>query len=154
MFTDFDHIAMKRALEEAKKSHARDEVPIGAVLVHAARQDIVAMNGNRTIEYSDPTAHAETLVIREECARLGVQRLPDYDLYVTLEPCPMCTSLISFARIRRLIFGASDPKSGGLNDTLHLYKFPQMHHKPQILSGLYADESAQLLKDFFKTKRL
>lgn len=144
---------MRLALEEANLAMARDEVPIGAVLVHKDTDDIVARAGNRTIEKSDPTAHAEILCLRESCKKLGVQRILDYDLYVTLEPCPMCASALSFARINRVIFGASDPKSGGLNDTLNLYTHSQLHHKPETTSGILSEECGQILKDFFKKKR-
>ena len=105
---------MNAALEEAKRASARDEVPIGAVLVHSETGEVVSAAGNRTIELSDPSAHAEILVIRQQCEKLGVQRLPEYDLYVTLEPCTMCAAAISFARIRRLIIGAPDAKGGGV----------------------------------------
>ena len=105
---------MALALKEARRAEARGEVPIGAVLVHEG--EVIAADGNRTIEFNDPTAHAEILVIRHACARLGSQRLPDCDLYVTLEPCPMCAAAISFARIRRLYYGAADPKGGAVDN--------------------------------------
>ena len=117
-----DHTLMTLAMEEAKKAYARDEVPIGAVLVHSQSGEVVTRNGNRTNELADPTAHAEILVIREQCKKLGVQRIPDYDLYVTLEPCTMCAAAISFARIRRLVFGASDPKGGGVINGVEFFK--------------------------------
>lgn len=147
------HYFMKEALAEAQKAAARDEVPIGAVLVHAESGEIVARASNATIENADPTSHAEILVIRELCQELGVQRIPDYDLYVTLEPCPMCAAAISFARIRKLVFGASDPKSGGVLQGPNLYTHPQLHHKPEIISGTLAEECGQILKDYFQTKR-
>ena len=153
MFDIKDHNQMLAALEEARSAGMRDEVPIGAVLVHATTGDIVARAGNCTIEQSDPTSHAEILVIREMCAQLGVQRLPEYDLYVTLEPCPMCAAAISFARINTLIFGAFDPKSGGLSSSMNLYQHPQMHHKPNVKSGLMEEECSVLLKTFFAAKR-
>ncbi len=151
MFTKDDHSFMHAAMEEAHLAAARDEVPIGAVLVKNG--EIIARNGNRTIEMNDPTSHAEILCIREACAIVGAQRIPDCDLYVTLEPCTMCAAAISFARIRRLIIGASDPKGGGV---LHGAKFveqPTCHHKIDIASGLMAEESSAILKEFFKKKR-
>ncbi len=144
---------MQAALEEARLAAGRDEVPIGAVLVHRASGDIVARGGNRTIEHADPTSHAEILVLRDLCRELGVQRLPEYDLYVTLEPCPMCAAAISFARIGTVYFGASDPKSGGISTPVALYTHPQLHHKPEIVSGVLADDAAALLKSFFALKR-
>ncbi|MGB1077125.1 MAG: nucleoside deaminase [Bdellovibrionales bacterium] len=144
---------MSAALEEAKLAFERDEVPIGAILVHKDTGEIVARAGNRTIELSDPTAHAEILCVRALCTSLGVQRLPDYDLYVTLEPCPMCASALSFARLNRVVFGAVDLKSGGLNEGLRLYEYPQLHHKPSVTLGVLSEECGQILKDFFKMKR-
>ncbi|PZP56026.1 MAG: tRNA-specific adenosine deaminase [Micavibrio aeruginosavorus] len=144
---------MQEALLEAQKAALRDEVPIGAVLVDSRTGEIVARASNMTIEHSDPTSHAEILVIRQICKNLGVQRLPEYDLYITLEPCPMCAAAISFARIRKLVFGASDPKSGGVLSGPALYTHSQLHHKPQVEHGLMAEESSAILKDFFKLKR-
>ena len=148
-----DNKFMMIALEEARAAAARDEVPIGAVIVDPAQGTIVARNGNRTIERADPTAHAEILAIRDACRQAGAQRIPNLDLYVTLEPCAMCTAAISFARIRRVVFAAPDPKGGGV---LHGGKFfdqPTCHHKPDVLSGAMADDSSTLLKKFFKKKR-
>ncbi len=153
MLDEKDQYFMQEALIEAQKATLRDEVPIGAVLVDSRTGEITARASNRTIEHSDPTSHAEILVIRDMCRRLGVQRLPEYDLYITLEPCPMCAAAISFARIRKLVFAAADPKSGGVLSGPALYTHAQLHHKPQIAYGLMAEESSVLLKDFFKTKR-
>lgn len=153
MVDDLHLTRMRAALEEAHFAAERDEVPIGAVLVHRASGAIAARNGNRTIETSDPSAHAELLVIREACRSLGVQRLPEYDLYVTLEPCPMCAAAISFARIGTVYFGASDPKSGGISTDVAMYSHSQIHHKPAAVTGLLADESAAALKSFFSRKR-
>ncbi len=153
MFKEYDLTCMHAALEEARNAYERDEVPIGAVLVDRARGEIVVRAGNRTIEQADPTAHAEILVLREMCRTLGVQRLPEYDLYVTLEPCPMCAAAISYARIGRLYFGASDPKSGGILHGPALYTHKALHHKPRVEHGLLADECGQLLKAFFAAKR-
>lgn len=144
---------MNEALAEAEKAASRDEVPIGAVLVDSRNGEIVARSSNMTIEHSDPTSHAEILVIREMCRNLGVQRLPEYDLYVTLEPCPMCAAAISFARIKTLVFGASDPKSGGLLSGPIMYSHAQLHHKPDIVHGILADQCGQILKDYFRSKR-
>lgn len=144
---------MQIALDEARLAAARDEVPIGAVLVNRETGEIVAQNGNRTIEMADPTAHAEILVIRELCKKLNVQRLPEYDLYVTLEPCPMCAAALSFARIGHIYYAASDPKSGGISTPVNMYAHTQLHHKPLAIAGEGAEESAQILKDFFAKKR-
>lgn len=148
-----DEFYMIEALKEAQKAFERDEVPIGAVLVDIKTGEIVARAGNETIKRHDPTAHAEILVIRDMCTKLGTQRLPEYDLFVTLEPCPMCASALSFARIRRVVIGALDPKSGGLISGPALSTAPQLHHKMHIVTSVLADESAKILKDFFKLKR-
>lgn len=154
MFSDDDHSRMSAALEEAKQAAARDEVPIGAVLVHQKTGEIVARAGNRTLEHADPTAHAEILVIRELCQKLGVQRIPDYDVYVTIEPCPMCAAALSFARIGKVVFGASDPKSGGITSAVDLYTKPQLHHKPVVSGGLMAEECGRIMSEFFQRKRI
>lgn len=144
---------MQAALEEAKAAAARGEVPIGAVLVHTGSGAIAARNGNRTLELKDPTAHAEILVIREICGKEGAQRIPDYDLYVTLEPCAMCAGAISFARIRRLVYAASDPKGGGVAHGGRFYSQPTCHHRPEIAEGPLAAESGELLREFFRERR-
>jgi len=144
---------MALAMEEAKNAALRDEVPIGAILVDSRTGKVMASNGNHTIEHADPSAHAEILVIREACEKEGAQRIPDYDLYVTLEPCAMCAAAISFARIRRLVFAASDAKSGGVLHGGKFYAQPTCHHRPEVIHGLLADPSSQLLKGFFKGKR-
>lgn len=143
---------MDAALEEARAAATRGEVPVGAVLVGPGGA-IVARDGNRTRELNDPTAHAETLVIRGACAAVGSERLPDHDLYVTLEPCPMCAAVISFARIRRLYYGASDPKSGGTAHGARVFSHPQCHHVPEVYDGIAAGEAEALLKSFFSEKR-
>ena len=153
MSSDKDHSYMEAALEEAHLAGKRDEVPIGAVLVDCTTGEIVARNGNRTIELSDPTAHAEILVIREICDQKNSQRIPDYDLYVTLEPCTMCAAAISFARVRRIIYGAPDPKGGGLDHGVKFFDRPTCHHKIKITGNILADDCSQILKDYFKTKR-
>ncbi len=142
---------MDIALQEARAAADRGEVPIGAVLVR--NDEILARAGNRTIELNDPTAHAEILVIRQACDLLNSQRLPDCDLYVTLEPCPMCAAAISFARIRRLYYGAGDVKGGAVDNGPCLYHQPICHHAPDVYSGFCESEAAQLLQDFFRQRR-
>jgi tRNA(adenine34) deaminase len=142
---------MTLALTEAQAAAARGEVPVGAVITRAGR--ILASAGNRTRELADPTAHAEILAIRAACMAIDDERLIDCDLYVTLEPCPMCAGAISFARIRRLYFGASDPKGGAVDSGVRLYSSPTCHHAPEVYGGFREDEAAALLKDFFRAKR-
>ena len=150
-----DHtIFMREALAEAKKAQSRDEVPIGAVLVERASGKIVARASNSTREHCDPTSHAEILLIRDQCKTNGAQRIPGYDLYVTLEPCPMCAAAISFARIDRVIFGAADPKSGGLLTGPALYTHSQLHHKPEVVSGINETACSKILQDYFREKRI
>lgn len=143
---------MSAALDEARAASARGEVPVGAVLVDPGGQ-IVARAGNRTRELSDPSAHAEMLVIRETCAAIGSERLPGYSLYVTLEPCPMCAAVIANARIARLYYGAADPKSGGVAQGARVFAHPQCHHVPEVYDGIAATEAEALLKDFFAARR-
>lgn len=143
---------MDAALAEARAAAARGEVPVGAVLVDPAGR-IVARAGNRTRELSDPTAHAEILVIRQACAASGSERLPGHALYVTLEPCAMCATAISAARIARLYYGASDPKSGGVAQGARVFSHPQCHHVPEIYDGIAATEAEALLKAFFRDRR-
>ncbi len=149
-----DHTYMHAALEEAELARQRDEVPIGAVLVHRQSGDIVSRQGNRTIEMNDPTAHAEVLVIREMCEKIGAQRIPDYNLYVTLEPCTMCAAAIAFARIPRLIIGATDEKGGGVLHGVKFFDQATCHHKIEISHDVMADECSAILKEFFKSKRV
>ena len=144
---------MLAALEEAKKAGARDEVPIGAVLVNIETGCIVSAHGNRTREMHDPTAHAEILCIREGCGSESAQRIPAYDLFVTLEPCAMCAAALSFARVRRVVFGALDAKGGGILHGGKFYEQPTCHHRPEIVSGILAEECGTILKDYFKEKR-
>lgn len=144
---------MSAALEDANNAATRDEVPIGAVLVDNETGEIVARNGNRTIELSDPSAHAEILVIRERCKELGVQRIPGHTLYVTLEPCTMCAAAISFARIDTLVIAAEDQKGGGVLNGAKFYEQPTCHHRPKIEKGPLQEEASQILKEFFKQKR-
>lgn len=144
---------MRLALEEAKKAALRGEIPVGAVLTDVATGKIVAVGGNTTIETHDPTAHAEINVIRTRCRELNTQRLPDHDLYVTLEPCPMCAAAIANARIRRVYYGAYDPKSGGIDHGPRIFTHSTCHHKPDIIGGMDEAECAALLTGFFEEKR-
>jgi tRNA(Arg) A34 adenosine deaminase TadA len=146
-FRSFMHIA----LDEARAAADHGEVPVGAVI--AGPNGVVAQAGNRTRELHDPTAHAEVLAIRAACASLGQERLAGYDLYVTLEPCPMCAAAISNARIGRLYYGAADPKSGGIAQGPRIFGHPQCHHVPEVYDGLDARASEDLLKSFFVSKR-
>jgi len=143
---------MNQALEEARAAADRGEVPVGAVLVSPSG-DVVAAAGNRTRERCDPTAHAEIEVIRRGCALAGSDRLTGYDLYVTLEPCAMCAAAISAARIARLYYGASDPKSGGVAHGARVFSHAQTHHVPEIYDGIGAEQAEALLKEFFVQKR-
>ncbi|MDU9002539.1 nucleoside deaminase [Sedimentitalea todarodis] len=143
---------MNQALEQARAAGARGEVPVGAVVV-APDGRVVAAAGNRTRELNDPTAHAEILAIRAACAAAGSERLVGHDLYVTLEPCPMCAAAIAFARIGRLYYGASDPKSGGVAHGARVFDHAQTHHAPDVYDGLAEAESAELLRQFFVQRR-
>lgn len=142
---------MQIALTEAEAAAARGEIPVGAVLLRDG--EVLAQAGNRTRELNDPTAHAEVLVIREACRVLGQERLTGCDLYVTLEPCPMCAAAISNARIGRLYYGASDPKSGGVGQGPRIFSHPQCHHAPEVYDGIDEARSAALLADFFAKLR-
>ncbi len=142
---------MDTALIEARAAAERGEVPVGAVI--AGPDGIIAQAGNRTRELNDPTAHAEMLVIREACKTLGKERLTGFDLYVTLEPCPMCAAAISNARIARLYYGADDPKSGGVGQGPRVFSHAQCHHVPEIYDGIDAAASEALLKSFFAARR-
>jgi tRNA(Arg) A34 adenosine deaminase TadA len=142
---------MAAALEQAQAAAARGEAPIGAVIASGAK--IVAAAGNRTRELADPTAHAEMLAIREACRQIGNERLIDHDLYVTLEPCAMCAGAISFARLRRLYFGAVDNKGGAVVSGPRFFSSPTCHHAPEVYAGMRETESGALLKAFFKDRR-
>ena len=143
---------MDAALAEARAAAQRGEVPVGAVLVGPGGA-VVAAAGNRTRELGDPTAHAEILAIRAACAAVGSERLVGHDLYVTLEPCAMCASAISQARIARLYYGADDPKSGGVAHCAQVFSHPQSHHVPEVYEGIGARDAEELLKSFFADKR-
>lgn len=143
---------MDLALEEARAAAARGEVPIGAVIVDENGQP-VAIEGNRVEQFNDPTAHAELLAIRTAAAAIGAPRLVGCDLYVTLEPCPMCAQAISFARIRRLYFGAPDAKGGGVEHGPRIFDQPTCHHRPEIYGGIGESDAADLLRGFFRERR-
>ena len=143
---------MEMALEEAEKAALQGDVPVGAVLVSAGG-DVLARARNAVLALKDPTAHAEILAIREACAKLGSERLPGCDLYVTLEPCAMCAAAISFSRIRRLYFGAPDEKGGGVDNGVRFFSSPTCHHSPEIYGGIDEGRSAQLLREFFRERR-
>lgn len=142
---------MQLALEEARAAAARGEVPVGCVLVREG--EVVARAGNRTRADNDPTAHAELLAIREAAARLGSERLNECDLYATLEPCAMCAGAISFARLRRLYFGAADPKGGAVENGVRFFDSATCHHRPEVYGGIGESECADLLSAFFKARR-
>jgi len=143
---------MTIALEEAKVAAKRGEVPVGAVIVDG-NGEVLARDGNRIIELRDPSAHAEMQVIRAAAANLGSERLTGCDLYVTLEPCPMCAGAISLSRIRRLYYGAEDEKGGGVDHGPRLFNSPVCHHAPEVYGGIQARPAAEMLRDFFKLKR-
>jgi tRNA(adenine34) deaminase len=139
------------AIEEAKAAAAAGEVPVGALVVRGG--EVLARAGNRTLRDRDVTAHAEVVAIRAAAAQLGSERLIDCDLYVTLEPCTMCAAAISFARIRRLYFGASDPKGGAVESGVRFFNAPTCHHKPEVYGGIGEGEAAAILREFFAGKR-
>ncbi len=142
---------MGLALAEAKAAAEAREVPVGCVVVKNG--EVLAAANNRTLRDRDPTAHAEVLALRTAANKLESERLIDCDLYVTLEPCTMCASAISFARIRRLYFGASDPKGGAVESGVRFFNAPTCHHKPEVYGGIGEAEAASMLKDFFAAKR-
>jgi len=144
---------MEMAFLEAERAAARGEVPVGAVLVDPASGRVVAAAGNRTEELADPTAHAEVLAIRAACAARGEPRLPGLDLYVTLEPCALCAAAISFARLRRVYFGAYDPKGGGVEHGPRLFAQPTCHHAPEVYGGLQEQRAQAVLRAFFRARR-
>jgi len=142
---------MSIAIEEARAAGARGEVPVGCVVVRDGT--IVARAGNRTIADHDPTAHAELIAIRAAASTLGSERLADCDLYVTLEPCAMCAAAMSFARIRRLYFGAADAKGGAVEHGVRFFAAPTCHHRPEVYGGINDSECGELLKNFFQARR-
>jgi len=142
---------MQMALAEARAAAARGEVPVGAVLVRGS--EVLARDGNRTREFNDPTAHAEMLVVRAGTQLLRSERLTHCDVYVTLEPCAMCAAALSFARIRRLYYGAADPKGGGVEHGGRFYSQPTCHHVPEVYGGIAERQSAEILRGFFQDRR-
>ena len=144
---------MDLALAEAEAAGARGEVPVGAVLVDGATGSILARAGNRVEALKDPTAHAEMIVIREAAAAAGLKRLEGADLYVTLEPCAMCAAAISFARLRRLYFGAGDPKGGAVEHGPRFFNQPTCHHRPEVYGGIGERQAGDLLRAFFRERR-
>jgi tRNA(adenine34) deaminase len=145
-------LGMAIAMEEAQAAANRAEVPVGACIVSPSGE-ILGRAGNRTLELKDPTAHAEMLVLREVAAKLGSERLSNCDLHVTLEPCAMCAGAISHARIRRVYFGADDPKMGAIEHGPRFFTQPTCHHAPEVYGGIGGEASTQLLRDFFKARR-
>jgi tRNA(adenine34) deaminase len=142
---------MALALDEARAAGARGEVPVGCVIVRDGA--VIASAGNRTMADRDPTAHAEIIAIRAAAASLGSERLDGCDLYVTLEPCAMCAGAVAFARIRRLYYGATDPKGGAVDNGVKFFASPSCHHRPEVYGGLAEAEAGALLKEFFRERR-
>jgi tRNA(adenine34) deaminase len=142
---------MEIALEEARAAGERGEVPVGCVLVRGG--ELIARAGNRTVADRDPTAHAEMIAIREAARRLGSERLDDCHLYVTLEPCAMCAAAVSFARVRRLYYGAADPKGGAVVNGVKFFTSPTCHHRPEVYGGLAEAAASDLLTEFFRQRR-
>jgi tRNA(adenine34) deaminase len=142
---------MDMALAEARAAQAAGEVPVGCVVVRDGA--VVGRAGNRTLRDKDPTAHAEMLAIRQAAAAIGSERLVDCDLYVTLEPCTMCAGAISFARLRRLYYGATDSKGGAVESGVRFFAAPTCHHRPEVYGGIAEVEAAALLRDFFRERR-
>jgi tRNA(adenine34) deaminase len=142
---------MQLAIEEARAAQTAGEVPVGCVIVREGA--VIARAGNRTLRDRDPTAHAELLAIRQAAVTFGTERILDCDLYVTLEPCTMCVAAISFARIRRLYYGAGDPKGGAVENGVRFFASPTCHHRPEVYGGINEQESAALLRGFFSARR-
>ena len=142
---------MDDALAEARAAQAAAEVPVGAVIVREGA--VLARAGNRTLRDRDPTAHAEMVAIRAAAAAVGSERLTDCDLYVTLEPCAMCAAALSFARIRRLYYGAADPKGGAVDSGVRFFSSPTCHHRPEVYGGMGEREAAGMLREFFQARR-
>jgi tRNA(adenine34) deaminase len=142
---------MQLALDQARTAAANGEVPVGCVIVRDGA--VIAGAGNRTLADRDPTAHAELVAIRQAAAAIGSERLAGCDLYVTLEPCAMCAAAMSFARIRRLYYGAADPKGGAVESGVRLFDSPTCHHRPEVYPGMAEGEAGDLLREFFKARR-
>jgi tRNA(adenine34) deaminase len=144
---------MQRAIQEAKRAAEYDEVPVGAVIIDSTNGEILAEVHNEMESRKDPTAHAEMLAIRQACEKKENSRLENCDLYVTLEPCPMCAQAISFARLRRVYFGAYDPKGGGVDHGPQIFNSSSCHHRPEVIGGIEEQVCSLILKDFFEMKR-
>jgi tRNA(adenine34) deaminase len=144
---------MRLALDEARRASQRGEVPVGVVIIDPASKEVIAAAGNRVVEHHDPTAHAEILAIRAASLGRGGERLGGADMYVTLEPCPMCAQAISFARIRRLYFGAADAKGGGVENGPRIFSQATCHHRPDVYGGIDETQASALLQDFFRARR-
>ena len=144
---------MDHAFSEAEKAFAQGEVPVGAAIVEASTGNLIATAHNEMVQRNDPTAHAELLVIQKTCQIRGLSRLEDCDIYITLEPCPMCAQAISFSRFRRLYFGAYDPKGGGVDHGAQIFQASSCHHKPEVMGGMNEAKCAQLLIQFFQKVR-
>ena len=145
---------MQYCLTLAQQAYAADEVPIGAIVVNPETGEIISEAYNLSEHGSDATAHAEVLAIRRACEKLGINRLRDMDLYVTLEPCTMCAAAISMARIKTLYFGAHDTKGGAVTNGVRFYEAATCHHKPNVIGGIMEEECGEILKKFFRQKRL
>ena len=145
---------MEKALEQAELAYKHDEVPVGAVIVNNETKDIIAQSYNLVETTNDPTAHAEIIAIKQACELMKSPRLVNCNIYVTLEPCPMCAQAISFARLNAIYYGAHDLKGGGIENGAQIYNKSSCHHKPEIYSGIYEKECAKILKEFFNKKRL
>lgn len=144
---------MQKALDLARLSAEEDEIPVGCLIVNSRTGEIIASSHNLSQHSEDATAHAEIIAIREACKKLNQNRLWDMDMYVTLEPCTMCSAAISFARIKNLYFGAHDEKGGAVANGVKFYEQKTCHHKPNVVGGILEEECSQILKDFFKNKR-
>lgn len=144
---------MQKALDLARLSAEKDEIPVGCLIVNSNTGEIIASSHNLSQHSEDATAHAEIIAIREACKKLNQNRLWDMDMYVTLEPCTMCSAAISFARIKNLYFGAHDEKGGAVANGVKFYEQKTCHHKPNVVGGILEEECSQILKDFFKNKR-
>ena len=144
---------IKQAIRTAEEAYNAGEVPVGAVIVDSTTQEIIAIAGNLTETLHDPTAHAEMLAIREACRKKGSARIPECDLYVSLEPCPMCAQAIAFARLRRVYFSAYDPKGGGVEHGARIFSASSCHHIPEVYGGILEQEAAALLQRFFRERR-
>ena len=151
--TDAVSTPMDLAMAEAEAARDRGEVPVGAVVVDGRSGAVLARAGNAVEATHDPTAHAELLAIREAAAKRGTARLVDCDIYVTLEPCAMCAQAIAFARLRRVYFGAADPKGGGVEHGARIFRQPTCHHRPEVIGGIQESRAAELLRRFFQERR-